>query len=170
MLRIFAAMQGYNDKAGFYLIREARAEETDAIRSLIHQCVRTDYSRTQTTAVVSYYLSYHSSKEVLRRILNARTIVLEESDQILATICLQGNYLTALMVSPSSRGKGYGKRMMHSIIQDAKRAGLNELLLDSVPETVDFHKSLGFKGEKERWMLIPGGERLFYYQMRCSSF
>ena len=52
--------------------------------------------------------------------------------------------LGRIAVSKSWRGQGWGRSVMHALMDEAARRGLRELLLDSQVHAIPFYEGLGF--------------------------
>jgi len=66
-----------------------------------------------------------------------------------------------LFVKPSERGRGIGRLLVESLIEEAKQMGYRKMRLftrSSTGQTIDLFLSLGFREiEPYHWTPIPGG-------------
>jgi putative acetyltransferase len=71
-----------------------------------------------------------------------------------------------LFVKPAHRGKGVGRQLMESIVDEAKKAGYLSMRLDAIPtmhEAIRLCQSIGFHEiEPTCWNPIPGA---LYFEM-----
>lgn len=119
----------------------------------------------QTPGVIRYYHNYHSLPRIQEIIVQAKVLLLINDHDIIATSCLDQEYIKAVMVKPEFQGKGLGSWIMKILEEEARSARVTCLHLDAVPGTVNFYSRLGYIGDKEHWMPVKGGERLFYTPM-----
>ncbi len=92
----------------------------------------------------------------------ARYLVLEEENQIAAYggywQILDEGHITNIAVSPKRRGKGYGRKLLEHLIQDARDLGVGHMTLEvrrSNAPAIALYKAFGFTVE---------GVRENYYQ------
>lgn len=57
-------------------------------------------------------------------------------------------------VGPDSERKGFGRRIMVSIEEDAKKNGIQKIILHARENTVAFYKSLGYEVVEESYLLF----------------
>ncbi|MFQ5937830.1 MAG: GNAT family N-acetyltransferase [Acidiferrobacterales bacterium] len=130
-------------------IREASAEDTDAVR-----CLFQEYA-----AWLGIDLSFQSFHEELESLpspyVRPRGFVLLAESEERAVGCvalrkLSGGIAEAkrLYVVPAHRGRGIGRRLMEEVIREACRIGYTAIRLDTLPQMKTasaLYEALGFK-------------------------
>jgi aralkylamine N-acetyltransferase len=69
-------------------------------------------------------------------------------------------YIQDLVVLPSCRGTGVGKRIVKTLISACRKSGVNWIGLIGEPGTSEFYTSLGFEVQKDNVPLLYLGENL----------
>ncbi|MFT4147641.1 MAG: GNAT family N-acetyltransferase [Micrococcaceae bacterium] len=105
------------------------------------------------------------------RVASCETWVLEENDELVATVCtpFNGEHMTdfahddemdfrLLAVSPQHRRKGYGATMVEHVEKLAQHRGYKKLMLVTGPEmetAQNLYHALGFEQPKAREEYVP---------------
>ena len=137
-----------------YRIREIRPSDDESIRKIARSAFE-EFGAPLTGSVYCDPRMEHLSNEFVRE--DAKYWVIEGSDgEILGGggfyptegLPLRMAEVVKLYFSPSLRGKGYGKKMLSLIEQEAKKVGYKDLYIESFPEfgkAVRLYEKMGFK-------------------------
>lgn len=137
-----------------YRIREIRPSDDESIRKIARSAFE-EFGAPLTGSVYCDPRMEHLSQEFIRE--DAKYWVIEGTDgEILGGggfyptegLPLGMAEVVKLYFSPSLRGKGYGKKMLSLIEQEAKKVGYKELYIESFPEfakAVSLYEKVGFK-------------------------
>ncbi|MEW8625839.1 MAG: GNAT family N-acetyltransferase [Candidatus Thiodiazotropha sp.] len=72
-------------------------------------------------------------------------------------------YLQQLWIDATSRGQGYGSRVLQNVEQAAGEFGCETVTLDTMnPKSMPFYERHGYKAIGEIGEFIPGFNRVFY--------
>ena len=137
-----------------YRIREIRPSDDESICEIARSAFE-EFRAPLTGSVYCDPRMEHLSQEFLRE--DAKYWVIENTDgEILGGggfyptegLPLGMAEVVKLYFSPSLRGKGYGRKMLSLIEQEAQKAGYKELYIESFPEfakAVSLYEKVGFK-------------------------
>jgi ribosomal protein S18 acetylase RimI-like enzyme len=142
-------------------------ESTDliAVRKLIHKTVEINYPGYYDDQIVRFFKDYHSVDRVREQAQKGYSLVYVQNDKIVATGTLVENHISAVYVDPAFQSKGFGKRIMFALLNEAEQRGIFKLVLDATPGSVKFYQRLGFNVIREDVQWIDSVSPLFYYKM-----
>jgi len=131
-------------------------EETDLIgtRKLIHKTIEVCYSAYYEGAVVNYIKDIYKNENIIVRAMKGITIVYLIENKIVGTGSLTDDQITGLFIDPAFQRRGIGKRMMYSLLCEAKNQKLSKLSLQATPGSEGFFNQLGFHtiSEENFWI------------------
>jgi ribosomal protein S18 acetylase RimI-like enzyme len=165
-----AAVQGDNGMNG-YEVRPARPDELAAVGALTADGYRADGLLTRGGGTDRYEAEL---RDTARRAVTAELVVAAEPDgELLGTLtwCPPGSGLRELAarpdqgefrmlaVPPAARRRGVARALVEYCLSDARRLGLAELVLSSLPDMTAAHAlyvSMGFRRAPELdWTPVP---------------
>ncbi len=146
------------------VLRTARESDLEELRGLIHRTIDARYRGVYPEAAVAFFKGYHSGERILERIRYAAVVVLERENRLIGTGSLVGDEILGVFVSPDHQGRGYGRRIMATLEARARERNLPAVTLSVSLPAVPFYRALGYTMLKPRFLEMPGGERLDYFE------
>lgn len=136
-----------------------------AVRKLIHKTIEICYPGYYNDEIVRFFKDYHSYERIREQALKGFSLVYLHNDKIVGTGTLEDNHINSVYIDPRHQFKGFGKRIICALLNEAEHRGYIRLGLDATPGSVPFYKRLGFNVIKEEVKWIDTVSPLFYYQM-----
>lgn len=149
-------------------IHEASALEIEVIRSLIQRIWKPTYSEILSDEQMDYMLDMMYSAATLQQQMDAgHVFLILEADQIpLGFAGYECDYKAAgscklhkIYLLPETQGKGLGKMLLNAVVEKAKEAGQQRLLLNvnRYNKALQFYRSYGFEVIAEEDIDIGNG-------------
>ncbi|MGQ9514475.1 MAG: GNAT family N-acetyltransferase [Thermoproteota archaeon] len=92
---------------------------------------------------------HHSKERILSDAGDGYTVVLELEGKNIGTGTLLGNEILVVFVHPSYQRKGFGKSIMHVLVERVLINGVNSLALELLSLSKKFYDSLNYTTLKE---------------------
>lgn len=146
--------------------RVAKEQDILGIHALILRTMDACYTKYYSPGTIRYYRDYHSLARTMQRNRSGTTFVIEHQESIIGTGNIEGNYVSAVFIERSHQQKGYGRLIMESIENRARKNGINELKLDSTPGSLAFYMHLNYKIVKLSIWDTGSGECFDYFEMK----
>lgn len=147
------------------IIRKMAEDEIPLVRDLIHHAIGRCFPVVYNETCINYFYRYHSEENILRRAQDGETYVLECDQQIVGTGNITGNTINALYVHSDNQHKGFGKALLHTLLQKAKQKGQRSIVLAATSNSLEFYIKMGWSIERKRYEKIDNNEELEYYDM-----
>jgi ribosomal protein S18 acetylase RimI-like enzyme len=149
-------------------IHEASPLEIEIIQSLIQRIWKPTYREILSEEQMDYMLARMYDPLTLRNQMDEghQFLLLNEDNSPVGFAGFQFDYpekgtckLHKLYLLPETQGKGLGKMLIHEVIERAKKAGQQSLLLNvnRYNKAFDFYKRYGFEIKGEEDIDIGGG-------------
>jgi N-acetylglutamate synthase-like GNAT family acetyltransferase len=130
-------------------IRKARRDDTDTLFNIRTEAIRAKCIDHYTDEQIELWTEGKPSEKFSD--LVEQHFYLATINHVTAAsgmVNLSTGMIDAIFVHPDFMGQGAAKSMLHHLEQQAKEAGLKELLLDSTLNAASFYRSCGFEGDK----------------------
>ena len=149
-----------------FVIKQFSGNEVNELISLIHSTIIKCYPLCYAPEVISFFLEYHSSEELLRKAREGIILMSYKNDKLIATGYLVESELGGVYVHPGYQKKGVGRQMVQKLLEIAGKKKLTSVWLDSTPFAVELYKQFGFTVIEEKVMFVDGNVPLDYYYMK----
>ena len=147
------------------VISQFYGDQVNELKSLIHSTVKQCYPICYAPEVVSFFLDYHSTDELLRKAKEGTILVAFKNSLLVATGYLVNKELGGVYIHSEYQKQGIGRKMVKKLLQVAKERKLDSIWLDSTPFAVELYKQFGFHVAEEKVMYVEGNVPLAYYYM-----
>jgi len=146
-------------------IRRLNEEDLPSVYRLIQDTIDISYYGAYSTEAIEFFKDYHSKDFILDDAANGLTILAECSIGVVGTGTLLGTNIRRVFVAPVYQYKGIGKVLVQELERKASLERYTTLDLEASLVSRQFWESLGFKIEREDYIPVKNGEKLYYYKM-----
>ncbi len=161
-------------------IKEASPLELELIRSLIQKIWKPTYREILSEEQMDYMLEMMYDAGTLQAQMAAGHVflILREDETPVGFAGYECNYhqeagtckLHKIYLLPETQGKGFGKMLLHAVVEKAKEAGQERLLLNvnRYNKALQFYRNYGFEVIAEEDIDIGKGYLMNDYVMELS--
>jgi GNAT superfamily N-acetyltransferase len=146
-------------------IREFTAGDSAVVYSLIQKTIEISYPEIYPPEAVKAFKDYHSEKNLLNDAAAGYTVVAGEDDEIVGTGTLFGEDMRRVYIHPDYQSRGIGRLVALELEKKAVAAGVPAITLAATVKSKKFWESLGFVLDKEDFMPVDNGVKLYFYRM-----
>jgi len=146
-------------------LRKITTGDIIKVSDLIYKTVDISYSPVYPQEAICYFKSEHSVAQIQKKMMDSYRIVCEFEGEIVATGCLDSDYIGGVYVSPQHQGMGFGKLIMADLLAKAKANGFARINLHASLPSKKFYDSLGFKTVCATHTDFENNARMDYFDM-----
>ncbi len=148
------------------LYRKMEPEDVITVHALVRRTIISRYREAYSAGAVEFFLRHHAVESISRHV-NEGHCILAVCDGVIAGVGeLLDNEIRMVFVDPSLQGMGVGRGLMSRLEEQARKHGLEEILLDSSVVAVGFYQHLGYEVVKETSLALGEDDFLPYLIMR----
>jgi len=147
-------------------ISRAEKHDLEIVLLLIHAVIKEWYSKIYPTSVVDFFLEYHNKDSIDNIIEKGTLFIMQTSTTTLAVGHIIDNRLGGMYVDPAHQNQGIGRLMMNTLIDEARKRNLSEIVLDATLMAYPLYQRMGFITEEFTYDEMPNKDRLYYFKMR----
>lgn len=151
-----------------YKIEKFNKNDLDELHSLIIDTVKKCYFEYYPKEAVDYFVSYLNKDDIENESKNNFVIVLKINNKIIGTGTLIDTHIKRVFINPISQGNGYGKIIMNTLEEEAKKKGYKIVELHSSLYAKRFYDSIGYKMFKIGKVVVENNEILYFQRMAKS--
>ena len=148
-----------------YNIKDYSIDDLDDLYRLVQETIAISYPEFYPPAAVEAFSRYHSTDQIQHDAEEGYTIILRVNGEIMGTGTLTGANVKRVFIHPSYQGKGYGKLTIAILEKKAMSQGIGILDLAASLGSRQFYDSLGYRGDKQEFIPVGNGEKLYFYPM-----
>ena len=148
-----------------YDIKEYSVDDLDDLYRLVQETIVISYSVVYPHEAVEAFIRYHSREQMQNDAEEGYTVILRVDDKIVGTGTLLDTSIKRVFIHPSYQGKGYGKAVIAMLEKKAAAQGVGTLDLAASLVSKQFYNSLGDTGDKQEFVPVGNGEKLYFYPM-----
>jgi GNAT superfamily N-acetyltransferase len=153
------------NKEGKVLIREYDNKDLERLNFIVRSTIKKSYSGIYPREAVDYFLELHSVENMKKDIPGGYTCMLELDREIVGTGSVVKNEMKRVFVLPEYQGRGFGKKIMVKLEENALNKGLKKVELCASLPSKDFYLYLGYKIIQFTYLKVKNDEKLEYYDM-----
>ncbi|MFA5855880.1 MAG: GNAT family N-acetyltransferase [Candidatus Pacearchaeota archaeon] len=112
---------------------------------------------------IDYLLKLNSKEKILEKIKNKHLYVAIENNEIIGTIEYFNNEISGFYIRSNLVGKGFGKKMIKSMENKAKKEGSDEVHIICNISSAGFYEKNGYKIKEEKSVKEIGENEKIYF-------
>ena len=125
-------------------IRGFQYEDAQKVSYLIRKALTDVNSRDYPQDVIQFMVESYSPRRIIEKSSNRLTYVAVDYDQILGTVSLEDNIISALFVNPRFHRRGIGTKLMMHVESVTRKRGHRSVRLGSSITAYEFYKKRGY--------------------------
>jgi GNAT superfamily N-acetyltransferase len=129
---------------GGVALRPFAPPDVEAVQKLIHRTIDVSYADFYPPRAIAWFKGYHSLDAISQRAADGLALVVEESNEIIATGSWAGEEICAVFVAPNHRGRGLGRTLMDRLEAAALNAGREWVTLSVSLPSRGFYEQRGY--------------------------
>lgn len=94
--------------SGLWNVRRAKQDDLSVIADIVRSTINEICPRYYPKGAVEFFLKYHNKDSISQDIADGNVYLLEDDNNIVGTVTINGNEINRLYVLPEYQGKGYG--------------------------------------------------------------
>lgn len=147
------------------MLRNFRAEDSGILKQLIDATIDASYVDAYPAKAIDFFKAYHSVRQILADASNGHTVVLKVGTRIVATGTLLGNEIRRMFVAPNAQRRGFGRRLLIVLEEQAKMKDVEEIELYASLVARPFYEAMGYRVVSESCVPLDDGQRLDCFVM-----
>ena len=140
------------------------------VYQLVHETISISYNSTYCEAAQDHFHHHHPFELICEDAKNGYVIAIQDknSDDLIGTGTLVGNYIGRVYVHPSFQKKGIGTTIMEHLEIIARSNKNKTIELDASLNSKDFYLHRGYEILKSEVTLCSNGNELPYFKMKLN--
>lgn len=135
------------------------------VHGLVRRTIEACYRGVYSDGAVAFFERYHDVGYLERDLHDGHCIVASLEGLLVGVGALMGGTIKRVFVEPSLQGRGIGHGLMERLHDEARRAGLQEVRLDSSLVAHRFYLGLGYQTVNVASIDLGNGDSLPYFEM-----
>ena len=144
-------------------IRISQADDSDDLSRLIVAALRNTNGQDYSLETIERVEKSFSSSAVMDLMSRRKVFVATIDDKVVGTASLDGRVVRTVFVEPSNQGKGIGRKLMEVVESEARKQGVEALVVPSSITAEAFYTKLGFMPVRDNY---HGEERTIIMERR----
>lgn len=147
------------------VIKNFNDRHLERLKFIVHTTIKKSYAGIYPEEVIEYFLNHHSREKMKEDVPKGYTCMLEANERYIATGSIVGNEIKRVFVLPEYQGKGFGKKIMVKLEENAMKNGIQKVTLCASLPSKDFYVALGYKIVRFTHFPVNNNKKLEYYDM-----
>ena len=146
----------------------ATNKDFETVKYIIHTTIKEIYPQYYPKGVVEFFLSYHSSQNIKKALLNNEIFLLSDEKTIIGTGSINNNEICRVFILPTQQKKGYASALM-TTLENLIFKSYDEIFLDSSLPAYNLYLNRGYKPISFHKVLTKNQHYLCYNTMKLEK-